>query len=119
MNQFPICFSRESCPPVFRVYGASNTVERVTLLRAPDEAEWQFAERAQHTAYRMWLRSGCSASCRIECIYDVPTPADDPHFFDDERWMDMACLRGVLSRKGEPAEVHLACVAALLRIHGH
>jgi hypothetical protein len=115
---FPYLFARTDCPPVFRVYTDAQPVERRTLIRVPGEADHQFADRAQRTAYRMWLRAGCNGWARIECVYDVPTPQQDPHFFDDDRWSDLACLRAVLDRPDEPAEVRVACAKALNRIHG-
>jgi hypothetical protein len=115
---FPFYFGRETCPPVFRVYAETTSVERVTLLRAPGETDQQFVERTQRRLHRLWLRSGCKAACRIECVYEIPTPQQDPHFFDDERWMDIGCLRDVLNRPSEPADVRISCAKALNRIYG-
>lgn len=115
---FSFLFARTECPPVFRVFTDAPPAERRTLLRAPNESDHEFTERAQRMAYRMWLRNGMKGWARIECVYDIPTPAQDPHFFDDERWADMTCLRAVLERPGEPTEVRIACAKALNRIHG-
>ncbi len=115
---FPVLFARAECPPAFRIYTDAPPVERRTLLWAPGESDQQFTERAQRTAYRMWLRADMKGWARIECVYDIPTPKQDPHFFDDERWSDMACLRAVLDRPDEPPEVRIACAKALNRIHG-
>ena len=53
----------------------------------PCESEGAFADRAQRAAYQMWQRGGFTQACRVECVYEVPTPQEDPHFFDDERAM--------------------------------
>jgi len=114
---FPYYFSRvEACPPVFRVYCEADPMERRTLLRAPNETDQQFCARTQRKAYHLWLASGCKPT-RIECVYEVPSPSQDPFFYDDERWMDITTLRSVLDRKDEPAEVRIACAKALNRIH--
>lgn len=114
---FNYYFCRDTCPPVFRVLVDTEPMERRSLLRTQGETDQQFCARAQTVAYRMWLRSGCK-SVRIECVYHVPTPQQDPHFFDDERWMDIAALRNVLDREHAPAEVRIECAKALNRIHG-
>lgn len=116
--QFKYHFAGDSCPPVFRIFAGDDPPERRSLLRYANEEAEQFCKRAQEVACRMWRRSGCRAHVRIECVYVVPSPAEDPHFFDDERWMDIALFRAVLDRPHAPAEVRVACAKALNRIHG-